>query len=201
MTTMPASGDTRAAVVLDALERYRGTASPHYDEVLDEVTAMAARDGSLGKTGIGALVAWKRLNASTKWMSRFMSTPDAQVRQATIKARHMALSVAPGRDLEEAAALARSSLSHLPGFRTGDAVASAVLVALAPDVMAVYDRRAHAGLTRIGLKLDDRSGRYSRYMALIEHLRHEAMADRGRPIRAREIDLALYTLGGPTSQR
>ena len=199
---MPASADTRAATVLDALERYRATASPHYDEVLDEVTAMAARDGSLGKTGIGALVAWKRLNASTEWMSRFMSTPDAEVRHATIKAREMALSVASGRDLQEAAALARSSLSHLPGFRTGDAVASAVLVALAPDVMAVYDRRAHQGLTqKLGLELDDCRGRYSRYMALIERLRHEAMADRGRPITAREVDLALYTLGGPASQR
>jgi hypothetical protein len=45
----------------------------------------------------------------------------------------------------------RAALAPLPGFRTGDALASAVLTAAAPDRMAVYDWRAHTALHTLGV--------------------------------------------------
>ncbi|MFI8075956.1 hypothetical protein ACIF85_45580 [Streptomyces sp. NPDC086033] len=58
--------------------------------------------------------------------------------------------VTPVRDTNltrgEAARTGRSIMAQLPGFRTGDAVASAILTAAAPTPMAVYDRRAQHAL-------------------------------------------------------
>lgn len=184
----------QAGALRRALQRHRDEASPFYDEAVNEVATRAAQSGSLGNADIGALVAWKRLNANTRWAGALMNTPDDTVREATRASRLAALS--GDRDVRSAASAARSALTRLPGFSTGDALASAVIYALAPDRMAVYDRRAQAGLERIDLKLTPKPGRYGRYMELVEHL--IAVSRKfGSELTAREVDLALYTLGGP----
>lgn len=181
-----------------AVERYSESASPFYDEVVVEVSRRADLQGNLGKADIGALVAWKRLNASTRWMADLMRTSDATVRVFTAEARKLALQ--DGSTLELAAAGARSALAPIPGFRVGDALASAVIYALAPGRMAVYDRRAQSGLELLGLGLEltSKSGRYGRYMSLVDQLVREASVE-GLTLSAREIDLGLYTLGGPVA--
>ena len=61
--------------------------------------------------------------------------------------------------------------------------------------MAVYDRRAHHGLDSLGLPLSNEPGRYSRYIEIVTDLR-AAAAEKGFTWSARQVDLALYTLGG-----
>ena len=91
---------------------------------------------------------------------------------------------------------AKTALSMVPGMRTGDAFPSALILAAAPDRMAVYDRRARKGLAMVCLPLRDGPGRYRRYMDLLEQCRIE-LAEQGAGIwTAREVDLALYWLGG-----
>lgn len=121
-----------------------------------------------------------------------MSTPDTAVRNATAEAREYALNTA---EIEAAAGGARSSLSSIPGFGVGDALASAVIYALAPDRMAVYDRRAQSGIERLEMTLTSSRGRYGRYMVLVQQL-VEDTANHGSALTARQVDLALYTLGG-----
>ncbi len=48
--------------------------------------------------------------------------------------------------MQEAARRARQALLELPGAKTADAFASAVILVAAPDRMAVYDYHAHLGL-------------------------------------------------------
>jgi hypothetical protein len=185
----------RADHLRDAVQKYRQSVSPFYDEVVGEVSERGARSGSIGKADIGALVAWKRLNASTPWMHDLMRTPEESVRAATTQASQAANDTE--LSIQAAAAAARSALSPIPGFRIGDALASAVIYALAPNRMAVYDRRAQKGLELVGLALTPRPGRYGRYMTLVEQLTDETRHT-GSALSSREIDLALFTLGGPT---
>jgi hypothetical protein len=123
-----------------------------------------------------------------------MKTAEDEVRAATAEARKAALD--EDQDAPNAARRARAALASLPGFGVGDALASAVIHALAPDRMAVYDRRAQLGLERLGLQLTAKAGRYGRYMALVEQLIADAQVS-GTQLSAREVDLALYTLGAP----
>lgn len=167
------------------------TGVEHYDEVLHEVSARAAAAGELGKADIGALLFWKRLRADTTWVARLHLVPDAQVRQITRGARD---AMRAAERTVDAARSGRSALSALPGFDIGDALASAVLFALAPHRMAIYDRRAHAALRQLGLHLDDRRGRYSRYIELLESLA-KGLSSSGPVWSARDVDLALYWLG------
>lgn len=175
-----------------AHERYTSDTSEYYDEVLEEVTERFAAVGSLGKADIGSLLIWKRLRADTKWAMNLMNTSDQEVRAVTKKVFECAndeiLSV------PKAAREARRALSSLSGFTTGDALASAVIVAAAPQRMAIYDRRAHEGLALLNIKLANSRGRYSRYMnevyGLIQHF-----AAHGETWTARKIDQALFTLG------
>ncbi len=83
----------------------------------------------------------------------------------------------------------------LPKFDRGDALASAVCFAAAPDRLAVYDRRAHGGLSRLGLTLDNRRGRYGRYIALLGQCCQE-LHQSGHKFTARQVDVALYQIGG-----
>ena len=137
------------------------------------VVGRCVETGSLGKLDIGALVFWKRLRANTPWAEHLLDKSESDVRKVTAEAvrcaRDESLSV------PEAAIQARQELADLPGFKTGDAVASALIVAAAPDRMAVYDKNAHAGLRKLGLELSDASGRYGRYMGLIEQLRDQRL--------------------------
>ncbi|MGV2918283.1 hypothetical protein [Streptomyces alfalfae] len=118
-----------------------------------------------------------------------MALADAGVRRATAAAttapRDTTLSRCAG------AQAGRAALAHLPGFRTGDALASAVLTAAAPDRMAIYDRRAHSGLRALGITLSHASGRYSRYMERIDPLLAAAPASI-RTWTPRDMDTALY---------
>lgn len=190
------------AVVVDAQawETLRGShagymagTSPVYDEVLVDVANRIKATASIGKADIGALLFWKRLRANTPWVSELMTMGDVEVRAVTAKA------VSAVNDkllpVPQAASDGRRALAELPGFKTGDALASALLLAAAPERMAVYDRRARAGLEAIGLTLSAKPGRYRRYMELVEDLRSTANRY-GQTWTARDVDVALYWLGG-----
>lgn len=179
---------------LDAARAAYQQVAGAYDEVLVEVAARVSTTGSIGKADIGALLLWKRLRADTPWARQLMTTPDAQVRAIT--ARAVAAACDTSAPVAEAARLGRRLLTSLPGFTTGDALASAVLVAAAPNRMAVYDRRAQRGLELLGKTLTSSRGRYGRYMLLIGELLVLAR-QHDRPWTARDVDLALYWLGGP----
>lgn len=124
-----------------------------------------------------------------------MDVPESDVRGVTEEAATAArdtVVTTPG-----AAGRARSALSGLPGFDRGDALASALLLAAAPGRMAVYDRRAQQGLERLGIPLTSARGRYRRYMTLVEQLRLAVRDAHGGNWTNRDVDLALYSLGGP----
>jgi len=184
----------RVARVQIAHEEYHATDSGAYDEALLEVSERVEERGSVGKADIGALVLWKRMRADTRWARSLSLMTDAAVRQITGEA------VTAVRDARlatpEAAGRGRAALGKLPGFARGDALASALLVAAAPDRMAVYDRRAQAGLEMLGLVLTPAEGRYRRYMALVEDIRADVGLRHGRAWTARDVDLALYWIGG-----
>ncbi|WP_308401127.1 hypothetical protein [Streptomyces sp. AC512_CC834] len=177
--------------LIAAREVYTRSAGVHYDEVLDHVAQRAQSEGSLGKADIGALLLWKRLRADTRWASALMTTADADVRRATAAAMTAVLDASVSRS--EAARAGRAALTGLPGFTRGDALASTVLTAAAPGRMAVYDSRAHTALRSLGIPLTHASGRYSRYIAALDHLLTHAPtpADAWTP---RDLDIALYCL-------
>ncbi|MGO4490483.1 hypothetical protein AB4Y86_00115 [Arthrobacter sp. 2YAF22_2] len=173
---------------------YQSSTSTAYDEVLNEVAERILDTGSIGKADIGALLFWKRLRANTPWVSDLMTLRDQQVRAVTKEA----VSAVTNKSLliPQAASAGRRALSDLPGFKTGDALASALLLAAAPERMAVYDRRARAGLKILNLPLSAAPGRYGRYMKLVEDLQSTA-AVHGHTWTARDVDVALYWLGNP----
>ncbi|MGX1163502.1 hypothetical protein FBY31_4374 [Arthrobacter sp. SLBN-100] len=173
---------------------YIAATSPAYDQVLTDVADRIQATGSIGKADIGALLFWKRLRADTRWVPRLMTLEEPEVRAVTTNA---VKAVTDGSlTVPEAAYAGRGALTPLPGFRTGDALASALLLAAAPERMAVYDRRARAGLMTLGRTLSAAPGRYGRYMALVEELRLLAQRN-GHVWSARNVDVALYCLGGP----
>ncbi|MFD0319380.1 hypothetical protein [Streptomyces flavalbus] len=178
--------------LIPARADYLADVSPHYDEVLHDVAQRTEHTGSLGKTDIAALVVWKRLSAQTRWVTELMSLPDTHVRAVTERA------VTAVRDTSltrcEAARTGRGIIAELPGFRTGDALASAVLTAAAPQRMAVYDRRVQYALDTLGLPLTPTPGRYGRYLQLLDDLLHHGRAH-ADGWTARDIDTALYWMG------
>lgn len=177
----------------DAYAAYQQNVSAAYDEVVDDVITLVAASGSVGKSDIAALTSWKRLRGDTTWMRELMLTPDREVRRVT--ADTVSAATAESVSVPEAARAARGTLTPLPGFNRGDALASTVCFVAAPGRLAVYDRRAHAALRKLGLDLDNRPGRYGRYMGRIERCRAE-LVDHGHEWTARQVDLALFTLGG-----
>jgi hypothetical protein len=187
----PAIGTEGWQRLIAARDAYEHAISPHYDEILHQVAHRARTEGSLGKADIGALLLWKRLRADTRWASALMAVSDIDVREATAAATLAVRdnSLSPSR----AAKAGRAALTALPGFTSGDALASAVLTAAAPDRMAVYDRRAHTALHSLGITLTHSPGRYSRYIDVIDRL----LAHAPEPAHAwtpREMDTALYYL-------
>lgn len=163
--------------------------SPAYDEVMVEVAGRVRDSGSIGKADIGALVLWKRMQANTRWARDLSNTPDIEVRQTTAEAVQAVCDL--NTPVVEAARAGRRALSTLPGCHHGDALASALLLAAAPERMAVYDSRAHTALHKLGVTLINGPDRYSRYIAIIEQIRY------GHPDgwSARTTDLALYAHG------
>ncbi|MEU8033615.1 hypothetical protein AB0C13_34195 [Streptomyces sp. NPDC049099] len=179
-------------ILVPARADYLAGVSDHYDEVFHEVAQRTENAGSLGKTDIAALLVWKRLSARTRWVSALMSLPDTHVRSVTERA------VTAVRDTGftrgHAARTGRGIIAELPGFRTGDALASAILTAAAPERMAVYDRRVQQALDTVGLTLTPTPGRYGRYMQLLDDLLKHGAA-RADGWTARDIDTALYWTG------
>lgn len=170
----------------------RETISPYYDDVFREVQQRISADGSAGKADIAMLSFWKRLRADTPWVIKLLEWPDGDVRKVTCRA----VAAAGQSDVIEAGGDAREMLRKLPGFGQGTALASALLTAAAPTRLAVYDKRARSGLQKVELDLTDRGPRfYARYMTLIEQCRTEG-ADAGNRWSARDVDLALWILGG-----
>jgi hypothetical protein len=202
-TDTPAGAETAALcgrawdVLIPARAGYLAAVSPHYDEVLHEVAQRTEHTGSLGKTDIAALVVWKRLAAQTRWVPALMSLPDTHVRAVTERAVTAVRDTALTRS--EAARAGRSIVSELPGFRSGDALASAVLTAAAPKRMAVYDRRVQHALHSLGLTLTPTPGRYGRYLHLLDDLLKHG-GTRADDWTARDIDTALYWIGKPTQE-
>ena len=172
---------------------YHAGVSPYYDEVLHETATRIAGVGTIGKTDIGALLFWKRLRADTPWVRHLMAMPDSDVRAVT--ARVVAAVRDTSVEVPAAAAAGRSALTALPGFTSGDAFASALLLAAAPDRMAVYDRRVQKALDMLDIELTARRGRYGRYMGIVEGLRG-GLSQRGELWTARDVDVALFWLGG-----
>ncbi len=168
--------------------------SPYYDDVLREVSARIGASGSVGKGDIAMLAFWKRIPTSS-WDVRILSLPEARVREVTASAV-ADIAAAKRSDLIAAAQHARELLRELPGFKLGSAMASAVLTAIRPDGLAVYDSNANVGLEVVELGLArDAANHYSEYMRRIGQCRAEASAVRGHQWSAHEVDLALYELG------
>ncbi|MFD5556060.1 hypothetical protein ACFWIA_19750 [Streptomyces sp. NPDC127068] len=179
-------------MLIPAHTEYLSAISPHYDEVFWDVAQRVERAGCLGKTDIAALVVWKRMSARTSWAAALMSLSDSHVRAITERAVTSVQDQNLSRS--KAARAGRGAISKLPGFVKGDALASAILTAAAPKRMGVYDARVQRALERLGLTLTDDSGRYGRYMEIIDML----LAHRGGRASgwtARDVDTALYWFG------
>lgn len=163
-----------------------------YDEVLREVSQRAAEQRSIGKADIGALVVWKRLNASTTWATKLMQTPDATVREATGRAWLMVNDETV--PVPEAGGTARGMLRDVPGMGGTGAVASAVLVALSPHRMAVWDRRVGKTLTAMGRSPKRGNGKYASYLQTTLELAEDMREASGawRSFTPRDVDLALF---------
>lgn len=116
---------------------HQGPATRTYDEALDEVIGRASEQRSLGKADIGALVTWKRVNSSSRWVNNLMLTPDHVVRSTTGRAWDLAND--ESREIPDAGGTAREALFDLPGMSANSqgAIASAVLLALSPSRLAV----------------------------------------------------------------
>jgi hypothetical protein len=189
--------DSLIDMLTDAWSEYPNQESGHpYDEVLAEVQAAAGRTGSIGKSDIGALMLWKRLNLSTKWVRALNDLPDKCVRELTQAAITSARDTS--RAIPEAARVARMALVDLPGCRTGAAVASTILTAGAPDRMAVYDRWAADAL--IELDFPNPGGDYSRYMEYVCSLLQDVNKATNKVWLPRDVDKALYGLGRGTQR-
>ncbi|WP_052047679.1 MULTISPECIES: hypothetical protein [Nocardiaceae] len=179
--------------LVDAHVDYDAATSESYDEVLFDVVTRVQDAKSLGKADIGALLFWKRLRADTPWVMALNRTPDTVVRQAT-----GAMYVAANNDAADtvvAAGEARSALSELPGFSSGDALASALILAAAPERMAVFDRRAVAALKGLGVRTTASRGQYRRYMQIVEDIRTQLAAQNITWL-GRDVDKALFMLSG-----
>ena len=196
MTSSHPAADRGETVSSDAvssvLSAHERVGPSPYDEAFDEVSHRINQRGHLTKADIGALVCWKRLNASTRWAANLMATPERDVIEITSL---MVDAVRSTDSTPVAARSARGALSELPGFRTGDALSSALISATDPHRMAVYDRRAHRALTLLGFTLTNDRGRYSRYMTIVCSLQAEC-ARLGRTVGAHDLDVALFHIGG-----
>lgn len=187
-----------AEILLEACETSSEGSSRFYDEVLLEVSRRAREEGAIGKVEIGALIAWKRLNASTPWVRNLMLMPESQVREVTGKTWSIANDQA--RSIPDAGGASREILFDVPGCgRTATgAFASAVLVALAPNRMAVWDRRARLALEATGVVAMGRRITYRDYLQILIELAAEMKSVSGMDTEMlpRNVDLALYSVGG-----
>lgn len=180
------------------LETLQTSQPPHtetaYDEVLREVSSRVANQGSIGKADIGALVVWKRSTATAPWSKKLMNMPDSEVRAVTAGAYEIAND--PSKSIPEAGGEARQLLRRVPGLGGGGAIASAVLLAMSPTRMAVWDRWANKSLKAIGRKPKGLRHRYKNYLEIVVDL-VDAMQEStdSHTVIPREVDLALFHAG------
>ncbi|MGI5397619.1 hypothetical protein [Streptomyces sp. CA-251251] len=196
-TTETPGGDEFAALCRHAWDTLippaaSPTSHPTTTRSSTTVAQRTEHTGSLGKTDIAALVVWKRLSAQTRWVTDLMSLPDTHVRAVTERAVTAVRDTTVRRS--KAARTGRGIIWELPGFRTGDALASVILTAAAPQRMAVYDRRVQHALDTLGLPLTPTPGHYGRYLQLLDDLLHHGGAH-ANGWTARDIDTALYWIG------
>jgi hypothetical protein len=164
-----------------------------YDEVLRTVSERAAEAKSLGKADIGSLVLWKRITAQAKWATKLGMTPDCDVRAATGEAWRI-LDDAGGPS-PAAAQEAREALRRVPGL--GPAMASAVLLACAPDRMAIWDRRVGIALTVLDGSIPPSKNFFSGYLTRVLELAAQMESEgEGGPVTARHVDIALWDIAG-----
>jgi hypothetical protein len=184
--------ESRIETLVQAHNSYPNYEDGHpCDEVLVEVQTAVEQSGSIGKSDIGALMLWKRLNLSTRWTRALNNMKDQEVREITRAA--IVLARNPAVPVPDAAKAAREALVNLPGCRSGQAIASTILTAGVPKCMAVYDHRAAAAL--IGLGCPDPNGDYTRYMATLGALVDEVNNARKLGWCPRDVDKALFVLG------
>lgn len=167
-----------------------------YDEALREVSARVDDHGSMGKADIGALVVWKRISAQTRWAKQLMETPDKDVRTATARAYVLANDLSAS--VPDAGGAARSALFDVPGLGGTGAMASAVLLAMSPTRMAVWDRRVSTTLEAIGRRPKAGPGHYARYLEVAVDLAGalQEADDHQASVTPRQVDLVLYQAAG-----
>lgn len=75
-------------------------------------------------------------------------------------------------------------------------MASAVLTAIRPNDLGIYDRNANKGLEHIGLALAfNESNHYAEYTRRIQQCRAEVRESGDCQWTGHDVDLALYMLG------
>ena len=167
-----------------------------YDEALRTVSARADSAKGIDKSDIGALVLWKRITAQAQWSRALMLTSDASVRASTGAAYRLAND--PSLSIPDAGQAARDALRELPGMGGTAALASAVLLALAPMRMAVWDRRVGVALRSLSRYPETRIGFYRRYLSTTLELADamKAASSNRRSFVPRDVDLALFYIAG-----
>lgn len=167
----------------------------YYDEVFHEVHRRVLSSGSLGKSDLGALVLWKRIQANTKWAERLLLRPEEEVRYVTGEA------YSPGKSDEERLEI----LARLDGFRSGkSALASTVLSAWNPGDFGVIDRWSRRSITLFQMWRNDNlypiplAGSimsYTTYLIMVRHMRDQLTEESGKSITARDVDKGLFWIG------
>ena len=182
-------------VLIQSLRRHQeANLKETYDETLSVVVERVRAAGHLTKADIGSLVLWKRISAQTTWAKHLGNTPDSDVQKATGSAFDLAND--RSRPAAEAGQGARWALNGLPGMssRSEGALASAVLVACAPERMSVWDRRVKAALELIGMPIKAGPRYYGRYLECVAKLQAMMASETDDTVTSRHVDLALWRL-------
>lgn len=168
-----------------ALATSATTYPAHYDEMLDEVHHRLQSNGHATKLDLNALTTWKRVRA-TKWAVQLNHLAEKTVADAT----ENAFAAATDRDRIDA-------LWPIPGFRSAGAMTSALLAAWRPDLYGVLDKHARwAKATAVSrtCRCDWRD--LPIYEEHLRQLARELTATTGTAWMPRQVDMALYKLGG-----
>lgn len=166
------------------------------DEALHTVSARAAAAKEIGKADIGALVLWKRVTANARWANQLMLTSDRRFEPRPvlhINGPTTRLSISRNR--------VRPRERRCGTYRAWGtaALASAVLLALAPYRMAVWDRRVASRSRRWGCtQRRGVGGFYGRYLTTTLELAKamDEASTEGRCFLPRDVDLALFYIAG-----
>jgi hypothetical protein len=160
--------------------------SPNYDQAFDEVHKRLQTNGHATMLDLAGLIGWKHVR-NAPWMVQLFVLPPGTAETAT------AAAFAPGlTDKQRIAAL-----SPLPGYRAGGAFTSVLLTAWAPAVYGVYDKFANA--VRPQVVGSECTCEWEDLPTYFEHLRRlgqELSVATGTTWTPREVDMAMFILGG-----